>query len=106
MTPRQATPSVPTLSHKEALILQLLGRSREMYGLELVAASNGTLKRGTVYVTLGRMEEKGYVASRLDDSPPPGGGLPRRLYAPTALGRQVLSAWTMAARRLAPRFAR
>jgi PadR family transcriptional regulator PadR len=106
MARRQASPIVPTLSHKEALILQLLGRSREMYGLELVSASDGALKRGTVYVTLGRMEEKGYVASRLDDSSPPGGGLPRRLYAPTALGRQVLSAWAMAARRLAPRFAR
>jgi PadR family transcriptional regulator PadR len=105
--PLRAGPSsIPTLSHKEALILQLLGRAREMYGLELVSASDGELKRGTVYVTLGRMEEKGYVTSRLDDDPPPGGGLPRRLYSPTALGRQVSSAWTAAARRLAPRFAR
>ena len=32
-----------------------------MYGLELVTESEGALKRGTVYVTLGRLEEKGYV---------------------------------------------
>jgi DNA-binding PadR family transcriptional regulator len=96
---------VSSLSSKEALILALL-TGGEMYGLELVAASNGALKRGTVYVTLGRMEEKGYVTSRLDDELPPGGGLPRRLYQPTALGRQVASAWATVGRRLAPRFAR
>jgi DNA-binding PadR family transcriptional regulator len=35
-------------------------RHQELYGLQLVAASRGRLKRGTVYVTLRRMEEKGY----------------------------------------------
>ncbi len=80
-------------------------RQRELYGLELVAASNGQLKRGTVYVTLGRMEEKGYIASRLEDGPPAAGGLPRRVYKPTAFGRRVLDAWTHVAR-LAPEFAR
>jgi DNA-binding PadR family transcriptional regulator len=96
---------VPSLSSKEALILGLLGGG-EMYGLELVAASRGELKRGTVYVTLGRMEQKGYITSRLDDEPPDSGGLPRRLYQPTAYGRQVSSAWAAAGRRLVPRFAR
>jgi PadR family transcriptional regulator PadR len=97
---------LPTLSPKESLILELLIGAREMYGLELVAASAGALKRGTVYVTLGRMEDKGYVASRLENAPPAGGGLPRRIYAPTPLGRQVLAAWTVAASRLNVRFAR
>ena len=97
---------IPTLSSKEALILGLLGRSKEMYGLELVAASDGGLKRGTIYVTLGRMEKKGYVVSRLEDEPPSNGGLPRRLYAATAHGRQVLSALTAAGRRLTPGFVR
>jgi DNA-binding PadR family transcriptional regulator len=97
---------LPTLSPKESVILELLVRAREMYGLELVAASGGALKRGTVYVTLGRMEEKGYVASRLEDAPPAAGGLPRRIYAPTALGRRVLTAWTTAASRFTVRFAR
>ena len=63
MSPRQAR--LPSLSGKEGLILDLLGRSREMYGLELVTASVGELKRGTVYVTLGRMEAKGLVESNL-----------------------------------------
>src|SRR6266446_2012149 len=87
---------IPTLPPKEALILHLRAGKKEMYGLELVAASKRRLKRGTVYVTLGRMEKKGYVTSRLEDAPAGAGGLPRRVYQPTALGRRVLAAWTKA----------
>jgi PadR family transcriptional regulator, regulatory protein PadR len=93
-----------TLSAKESLILELLVREPEMYGLQLVAASRRRLKRGTVYVTLGRMEEKGYITSRLEDPPSDAGGLPRRLYQPTPLGRRVLTVWTSAARHLIPEF--
>ena len=99
-------PRLLTLSAKESLILELLVREHEMYGLQMVAASKRRLKRGTVYVTLGRMEEKGYLTSRLEDAPPDAGGLPRRLYQPTALGRRVLTAWTTAARTLIPEFTR
>ncbi|RUW80448.1 PadR family transcriptional regulator [Mesorhizobium sp. M2A.F.Ca.ET.067.02.1.1] len=53
---------VPRISRVEFEILSLL-RSKEMYGLELVKESN-MLKRGTVYVTLERMSDKGYVRSR------------------------------------------
>jgi DNA-binding PadR family transcriptional regulator len=94
-----------TLSAKEMLILDLLVHDGELYGLQMVAASK-RLKRGTVYVTLGRMEEKGYVASRQEDAPPEAGGLPLRLYRATPLGRRVLAAWTTAARRLMPELAR
>lgn len=97
---------IPTLSSKESLVLELLIGAKEMYGLELVAASGGALKRGTVYVTLGRMEQKGYVASRREDAPPAAGGLPRRVYAPTALGREVMAAWTTVTSRFKLRFAR
>jgi PadR family transcriptional regulator, regulatory protein PadR len=99
-------PRMLTLSAKESLILELLVGQEELYGLQLVAASKRRLKRGTVYVTLGRMEEKGYITSRLEDAPPEAGGLPRRLYQPTALGRRVLAAWTSAASHLMPEFAR
>src|SRR5436190_1887799 len=85
-----------SLSPKEKLILELLVPENEMYGLQLVASSRRRLKRGTIYVTLGRMEEKGYITSRLDDPPPDEGGMPRRLYRPTPLGRRVLGAWTAA----------
>jgi DNA-binding PadR family transcriptional regulator len=97
---------IPTLPPKEALILDLLVRESEMYGLQLVATSKGRLKRGTVYVTLARMEEKGFISSRLEHGPADEGGLPRRLYEPTTFGRRVLGAYAHVARRLTPEFAR
>ncbi|HLG60180.1 MAG TPA: PadR family transcriptional regulator [Vicinamibacterales bacterium] len=99
-------PHPPTLSPKELLILELLAQDPARYGLQLVAASKRRLKRGTVYVTLGRMEDKGFITSRLEAAPPDVGGMPRRIYEPTALGRRVLAAWTAAAQHLVPGFAR
>jgi DNA-binding PadR family transcriptional regulator len=96
------TGRIPTLPPKEALILELLVGESEMYGLQLVAASKRRLKRGTVYVTLGRMEEKGFITSRLEDAPPEAGGLPRRVYEPTAFGRRVLDAYELVHRHLTP----
>jgi len=104
MSARRSGP--PHLSPKEALILELLGRGDDLYGLQLVAASKGRLKRGTVYVTLGRMEAKGYVTSRAEDSPDGAGGLPRRVYAATPYGARVLKAWSTVLRALAPEPAR
>jgi len=72
-----------------------------MYGLQLVDRSDGALKRGTVYVTLGRMETKGLVESEQEPVPPGGIGLPRRIYRPTALGQRMLRALTAFARELA-----
>jgi len=93
---------LPRLSAKETLILELLARGEELYGLQFVAASKGRLKRGTVYVTLGRMEAKGYVTARAEDAPAGAGGMPRRLYEATPHGVRVLKAWSMMAQHLAP----
>ena len=98
-------PRVLTVSPKELLVLELL-RHQELYGLQLVAASRGRLKRGTVYVTLGRMEEKGYITSTLDAPPSGAGGLPRRIYAVTALGRRMFMAWTGGTKQLVPELGR
>lgn len=87
-------PRLPSMSRTESLVMELL-HGRERYGLELVDASNGTLKRGSVYVTLARMEEKGFVESRQDDSPTGASGPPRRLYRATAYGRKVHGAFAM-----------
>ena len=99
-------PRVLMLSAKETLILEMLVEHDELYGLQLVSNSKRRLKRGTVYVTLGRMEEKGYITSRLEDAPPDMGGLPRRLYQATPLGRRVLAAWSAATTHLMPEFAK
>lgn len=92
---------VPTLPAKERLILDLLVANREMFGLQLVEASGGRLKRGTVYVTLGRMEKKGFLESEREQPVPGAIGLPRRIYKPTALGHRALRAWSALAQQLA-----
>lgn len=85
------TNQIPTLSEKERVILELLTkRGSELYGLELVQLSGGTLRRGTVYVTLSRMEEKGFITSRQEERSSGQSGLPRRLYKPTGYGVKVL----------------
>ena len=91
----------PSLPPKERLILELLVSSGPMYGLQLVEQSQGALKRGTVYVTLGRMEAKGFVASEQETLPPGAIGLPRRIYRPTPLGERMLRAWTILVNELA-----
>ncbi len=95
------TSTLPRLSATEQLILELLVEHGELFGLAMVEASDGRLKRGTVYVTLGRMEEKGYLDSRQEPVPPGATGLPRRLYTPTGHALQVLAAWRAAARVMA-----
>src|SRR5206468_3955106 len=81
---------LPHLSEIEAEILRLLIGNKSMYGLELVAASP-VLKRGTIYVTLGRMADKNYVTSKAEkrEGEP---GLPRRVFSVTGLGARVFRA--------------
>jgi PadR family transcriptional regulator len=93
---------IPSLPPKERLILELLVAEGRLFGLQLVAASHGALKRGTVYVTLGRMEAKGFIRSEQEAMPPGAIGLPRRMYYPTPLGERVLRAWSLLARELLP----
>jgi DNA-binding PadR family transcriptional regulator len=82
------------MSRTESLVMDLL-RGRERYGLELVDKSGGALKRGSVYVILARMEEKGFVESRLEERAPSASGLPRRLYRATPYGRKVHGAFAV-----------
>ncbi len=91
-----ATPKLPSLSHKEALILELLVKSgRRLYGLEMVQESRGELKRGTIYVTLQRMTEKGYVTSAEEARAEPKAEIPRRVYWATGLGERAYQAYEM-----------
>jgi PadR family transcriptional regulator PadR len=90
-----------SLPRKEQIILELLASEGALYGLQLVEHSRGALKRGTVYVTLGRMESKGLVQSEEQPVPPGGIGLPRRIYRLTALGERMLRAWAAFAHELA-----
>jgi DNA-binding PadR family transcriptional regulator len=83
----------PFASTTEILVMSLL-QAGEKYGLELIRESGGKLKRGTVYITLGRLEERGLVLSRIDKkaiNP----GLPRPRYRLTEAGERMLQAWSV-----------
>jgi DNA-binding PadR family transcriptional regulator len=95
----------PALPESERLVLELLLDGPD-FGLNLVARSDGALKRGTVYVTLGRMERKGFITSEQEPQPPGAIGLPRRIYRVTPLGTRALRAWTIFVRALAPEHGR
>ena len=69
----------------ERLVLGLLSSGGASYGLQLVEASKGRLKRGGIYVTLGKMEEKGLLSSSLQDDG-------RRIYELKGLGHRALAA--------------
>ncbi len=94
------TSHIPRLSRLEVIILRLLAQG-DTFGLDLVKRSRGVVKRGTVYVTLARMEQKGYLDSRIEPPLPGAIGLRRRLYRPTEYGAAVLAAWDLAAGTLA-----
>jgi DNA-binding PadR family transcriptional regulator len=94
------TQELPRLSSKEKVILELLVARGRMYGLQMVSDSRGKLKRGTVYVTLGRMEEKGLIESEPEKLSDDSGLVPRRMYRVTPFGVRVLEVWTRLAREL------
>ncbi len=92
---------VKKLSLTEAVIAHLLQRSSvPLFGLELVRRSSSgklKLKKGTIYVTLERMEKKGLVTSERETAPPShlkegDFYIPRRLYTLTPRGSQALAA--------------
>jgi DNA-binding PadR family transcriptional regulator len=85
---------LPSISGTESVILDLL-EGRERFGLELVEMSGGTVKRGSVYVLLARMETKGFVESRQEERQRGAIGLPRRLYRATPYGLKVRDAYRL-----------
>lgn len=82
------------LSKTEALILEQLvsAAGSELYGLQMVKESDGALKMGSIYVLLGRLQDKGFVQSRKEDGDEVA-VIPRRLYKITGAGRRVFHAW-------------
>lgn len=86
------TSAAATMSATEYLIMSLLvaNGGREMYGMQMIEKSQGKLKKGSVYVLLGRLEEKGYVKGRTEMVE--GSAIPRRMYRPTGHGHRVFEA--------------
>jgi DNA-binding PadR family transcriptional regulator len=89
-------PSDPSpLGEFEAMVLLALARlGPDAYGAtirrEIETRTGRTLAISAVYVTLDRLEAKGYVRSRIGDPTPQRGGRRRKHYALLAAGRRVL----------------
>ncbi|MAQ14416.1 MAG: hypothetical protein CMN30_06430 [Sandaracinus sp.] len=89
------------MSNKEREVAQWLARLGPATGWALVEASAGAIKRGSVYVLLGRMVDKGFLESEVGERPAGQSGPPRRTYRLTALARRVLAAEAQIAAALA-----
>jgi PadR family transcriptional regulator len=67
---------------------------------EIEVRARITLGRSSVYVTLDRLERKGYVASRFGDPTPERGGKAKRCFRLTPAGRRALAVAESALARL------
>jgi DNA-binding PadR family transcriptional regulator len=79
-------------SASEAVILKLLAERGALYGLALVKASGGELKRAGIYVQLERLLRKGLVTACDDERSDNYVGMARRLYEITERGARALRA--------------
>ncbi|WP_084181633.1 PadR family transcriptional regulator [Polaromonas glacialis] len=87
------------ITRTEAIVLQQLvsAAGSELYGLAMVKAADGALKMGSVYVILGRLQDKGFVESRREElAQNSDRSVPRRLYKITGAGQRVYLAYEAA----------
>ena len=76
----------------EMVVMRILQDApKGLYGLQIVAESDKAISRGSIYVLLSRLQEKGYVKSRRPQSDPDYPGLPRPIYTLSAEGSRVLA---------------
>jgi len=76
------------------LLLAIMRQGNDISGSEvtgeLTRRTGRAPARGTMYVTLDRLERKGYLSSAMGDPSPERGGKAKRLYAITPAGLEVL----------------
>ena len=79
---------------EQLVLLAIVHLGGESYGIPIVEEierrTGRTVARAAVYVTLRRLEEKGYVSSWMGDSTPERGGKARRHVKLRAAGAQAL----------------
>ena len=83
------------LGEFEHLVLATALRLEDGYGAELVRdleeRTGRQVQGGALYVTLDRLERKGYLVSRMGEPDSRRGGRPKRFVAATPEGVRVLS---------------
>ncbi len=95
-----------SLGQFEQLVMTaILALRDEAYGVTIHSkvqelARPRDVSLGAVYVTLDRLEDKGFVASWLSDPTPERGGRAKRCYRLEALGERVLEESAVTAKRI------
>ena len=89
---------------EQMVLLAIVHLQGEAYGIPIVEEigrrTGRTVARAAVYVTLRRLEEKGFVSSWMSDPTPERGGKPRRLVKLTSDGARALREARRAAERM------
>ena len=79
---------------EQMLLLAIMRLGDQAYGVRLVEEledrAGRTVSRGSVYVTLDRIEDKGWITSEISASRPERGGRPRRIVSVAPEGLAVL----------------
>src|ERR1700745_1519218 len=79
---------------EQLILLAVLRLEEDTYGVmivkELAKRTGRNISRPSVYLTLGRMEEKGLLRSRMGDPTPERGGRAKRVYVVTATAMALL----------------
>jgi len=90
---------------EQLVLLAVMRVGDDAYGVpvhdEIVRLARRDLTLGTVYKTLSRLEDKGYVRSHEGDPTPQRGGRRTRCFAVTPAGRKALQASLATLRRMA-----
>jgi DNA-binding PadR family transcriptional regulator len=90
---------------EQVVLLAALRVGEDAYGVpiahEIAQRTGREPTLATVHKTLARLEDKGYVTSRMGEPTPVRGGRRRRHYAVTSAGRQAVRESLAALRRLA-----
>lgn len=79
---------------EQMLLLAVMRLDEDAYGARLMEELENTIgrrvSRGSVYVTLDRLEAKGWLSSQVSGARPERGGRPRRIVSVTAEGLEQL----------------
>src|SRR5947209_5423717 len=90
---------------EQVVMTAILALREDAYGVTIHAkvqdlSGGKAVSLGAVYVTLDRLEDKGFIASRLSDPTPARGGRSKRCYRLQALGERALQESAATARRV------
>ncbi len=97
-------PTVPLGEVEQLVLLATLRLDRDAYPVavrdEIEACTHIALSRATVYITLDRLERKGYLTSWFGDPTPARGGKAKRLFRVEPAGLKAVRASLQALDRL------